>query len=191
MFDPRWLILLAALPACSAGGRREDPAGRAAQRLAFGDTIGNVVVDPGTYHFADPSLVLATAEGAGPRTLNISVESSVIPHISYTGTRTPSHSDLSAALGYDVALQITLIADSAVLVPIDAYYRCDAYPSYQKATYTVFGFGQTVQGTGVAYKPIGIYFDTCGCIGPDPCGAACSTGFPDGDTSSPSDRDGG
>jgi hypothetical protein len=43
----------------------------------------------------------------------------------------------------------------------------------------------------VAYKPVGVYFDTCGCIGPDPCGTACTSGYLSGDAPPQSDRDGG
>jgi hypothetical protein len=194
MIDPRWLLLLAALPSCSAGGRRGEPAGRAVEGWGIADSIGNVVIDPATYHFADPSVLLATAEGAGPRTLSVNVTTGVSPQVSYVGTRTPTRSELSAALGYNVSQTFELAADTTVLVPINAYARVDAYPSYQKATWVVFGFDQAVQGTGVVYKPIGVYFDTCGCIGPDPCGTNCADGFPPGEGPPPPElgaRDGG
>ncbi len=171
-------ILLSSLAACSAG--RGEPLGHADEALAPGFFIGNVVVDPASYHHVSPAELLTSAEGAGPRTLDVSVSASVSPEISFTGTCTsPTNSQLSTALGYSVTDTIVLTGDSSVLVPVNAYARVDAYPLYQRATWQIIGPGGVVAGSGVALKPIGVWFDTCGCIGPDPCGpGACIAGPP-------------
>jgi hypothetical protein len=178
MLDLRWPLLLAALAACSPGHRGGEPVGASDQALAPGFWIGNVAFDPATYHFDDPANLLMAAEGAGPRTLNVAVSTAMSPQIEFTGTHTPSHSDISKALGYDVTQTFQLTADSSVLVPVDAYARVAAYPTFQKATWTIFGLGTVPMGTGSTYKPIGVYFETCGCIGPDPCGTGCVSGAP-------------
>jgi hypothetical protein len=177
MRHSRWLWLFAALPACGAPGHGDPEAGAAPQGL-ISDlfVVGDVVVDPATYHWAAPDLLLASSEGAGPRTLDVSVSSAVTPHVSYTGTRTPSRSEISAALGWDVSQTVQLDAETSVLVPLDAYARVDAYPSYQRITWSLIALGQVVVGSGTTYKPIGVFFDTCGCIGPDPCGVGCVNG---------------
>ena len=170
-FLPLWLV------ACSPG---EHP-GEAAQALTPALTIGNVRIDPTTIHFNDPSTLLASAEGCGPRTLDISVSNSVAPQVSFTATYTPTDSDVSKALGYSVTQAISLGADSTVLVPINAYARCDAYPTFQRATFQIFSqswFGPMVVGTGSVLKPVGVYFETCGVLGTDPCGMGCVNGRP-------------
>ena len=176
MLGPRCMVLLVTLTACSAGDPRE-PLDGARQGLAPGFFIGNIVFDTTTYHWANPAQLLASGEGAGPRTLDIVVSSSVSPQVSWTGTHTPSHADISKALGYSVGTAIVLAAETSVLVPINAYARVSAYPTFQRATWEVMGFDE-VFGRGVSYKPIGVYFDTCGCIGIDPCGPGCTNGFP-------------
>ncbi len=178
MLFPRWMPLCAALAACSVGGRGGDALGVDTAALAPGFWIGNVQYDPTIVPFDDPGDLLMSAEGAGPRTLNVAVSTAVSPQIDFTGTHTPSHSDISKALGYDVTQTFQLTADSSVLVPVDAYARVAAYPTFQKATWVIFGLGTVPMGGGVTYKPIGVYFDTCGCIGPDPCGTACVSGVP-------------
>lgn len=178
MDHPRWLSLLVTLAACSPGTRDAEAVGRAVEAFGPGYYIGSVVVDPATYHYVTPNELLTTAEGAGPRTLDITVAASVSPTITFTGTRSPAHTELSAALGWDVSKSIELTADTSVLVPVNAYARIEAYPTYQKSTWTMVGFGQVPVGYGTTYKPVGVYFATCGCIGPDPCGTGCVNGFP-------------
>ncbi len=92
-----------------------------------------------------------------------------------TGTFTPTKSELSKALGYDVTETFGLSADSSVLIPVNAYARVEAYPAYQRATLTLGALCEvpTIVGSAVVLKPVGVYFATCGCIGPDPCGASC------------------
>ena len=75
----------------------------------------------------------------------------------------------------------TVQADSTVLVPVDAYARVDAYPTFQRAAYQVVGSdcpGQVVVGSGVALKPVGVYFSTCGIFGAPSCGIGCVGGVP-------------
>jgi hypothetical protein len=177
MIGARWMFVPFAIAGCSAD--RGEALGRAPLALAPGFCIGNVVIDPATYHNAVPAEVLMTAEGAGPRTLNVAVSAGVQPQITYVGTRTPSHEDISKALGFSVTQLFQLTADSSVLVPVNAYARVAAYPAYEKMTWEVVGPDLTIWGSGSTLKPIGIYFDTCGCIGPDPCTAnGCFPGPP-------------
>ncbi len=48
------------------------------------------------------------------------------------------------------------------------------------------GLGGVILGVGATYKPIGVYFSTCGCIGISPCNGSCASGFPNGDLPSSS-----
>jgi hypothetical protein len=161
------MLLALAIAGCSV--ERGEALGRAPLALAPGFFIGNVLVEPATYHTNSPANLLASAEGAGPRTLNVAVSTSVSPEVSYTGTRTPSHEDISKALGFSLTQTYLLSADSAVLIPVNAYARVEAYPAFQRVTWQVLGPDATVWGSGTAMKPVGIFFDTTGCIGLDPC----------------------
>ncbi len=71
-------VLVAAICSCSPGG--EAP-GVAAQAFCRGYGIFAVQVDPVTLHTDDPSQLLESAEGAGPRTLNLTVSTGVEPQI--------------------------------------------------------------------------------------------------------------
>ena len=187
----RWLPVLALPTFTACSPRATADLATARQGLLPGYRVGNVQIDPATYHWADPSTLLTSAEGAGPRTLDVSVATGVEPEIELTGTYTPTNSEISKAFGYDVTETIQLTAETSVLVPIDAYARVDAYPSWQKATFVVLGPGPFHFGGGAVYKPIGVYFDTCGCIGPDPCGTGCISGFPYSGGAAPTDPDAG
>ena len=191
MLNPRWLWLVVALPACSRGGRGDEVVGGVGEGLGPGYYIGDIAIDPNTYHWASPDELLTSAEGAGPRTLYVSVAAAVTPHIAFTGTHSPSHSDLSTALGWDVAASVQLSSETSVLVPVDAYARVDAYTTYQKTTWMMVGVGQVPIGMGATYRPIGVYYSTCGCIGPDPCGVGCVNDFPYGAASGAPAVDGG
>jgi hypothetical protein len=172
------LSSLSLLSSCSADGTL----GVASEALCHGGfAIANVQIDPTTIHGDDPHQLLTSAEGCGPRTLDLNVATSISPSISYTSTFTPTDSQLSTALGYSVSTSIILAADSSVLVPINAYARVDAYPTFQRATFQIVGQncpGTIVVGTGSALKPVGVYFETCGLIGTDPCGVSCVGGKP-------------
>jgi hypothetical protein len=165
--------------ACSAERGESAAVGSVAE--AYGPAYGiiNVAIDPHTYHFILPSELLMSTEGCGPRSLSLAVAVAVTPHISFVGTHTPSHSDLSSALGWDVSRSVELTADTVVLIPVDAYARLDSYTTYQKTTWTMVGLGGVTIGLGATYKPIGVFFSTCGCIGSDPC-SSCTPGFPPG-----------
>ena len=72
MHHSRWLWLVAALPACAAPGHGDPEVGAAPQGFVSDFfVVGDVVVDPATYHWAAPGLLLASSEGAGPRTEQI------------------------------------------------------------------------------------------------------------------------
>jgi hypothetical protein len=174
----RGCLLVVTLAGCSP--RTGEDLGSARQGLLPGFSVGDVQIDPETYHWSDPSTLLTSAEGAGPRTLDVSVSDAVAPQIMLTGTYTPTNSDISKALGYDVTETVQLTAETSVLVPVDAYARVSAYPTWQKATWVVLGPVPYPYGGGTVYKPIGVYFATCGCIGPDPCGTDCASNFPYG-----------
>jgi hypothetical protein len=174
---------LAACAACASPGG----AGLGAALEAFGSpscgsyVITGVQIDPTTYHWATPVRLLDSAEGYGPRTLDLVVASSVSPEWEATGTYTPTSSQISKALGYDVSETFYLQAETSVLVPVDAYARIDAYPTYQQATWQTLGTscpGQLIVGGGFAYKPVGVYFDTCGVLGTGPCGVGSVSGTP-------------
>lgn len=187
------MVLIVALTSCKGGGAAGEAPGVAAEAYCRSYGIFGVQVAPLTYHWTDPSKLLESAEGAGPRTLNLTVSSGVEPEDSGDGHLQPDQFEFSAALGYDVTQSITLSADSSVLIPIFAYARVDAYPSFQKAVVTIGADcgGPTVVGSAQVLKPVGVYFDTCGCISPDPCGASCSAGFPFGGAASPASPTGG
>jgi hypothetical protein len=174
------MCLSAVIPiACGSDGGGRAAVGSVAEPFLPASYVVNVAIDPATYHFAVPSELLMSSEGCGPRSLSLAVSASVTPHISFTGTRTPSHSELSAALGWDVARQVQLTADTVVLVPVDAYARVDSYTTYQKTTWALVGLAGVPLGLGATYRPVGVFFSTCGCIGSDPC-ASCAPGFPPG-----------
>lgn len=169
--------LLSTLSACT-----DEAVGVAAEALCHGGfAVINVQIDPTTYHDNDPRRLLTSAEGCGPRSLDLTVASSISPSIDYTSTYTPTDSQLSTALGYSVSSAIVLSADSNVLVPINAYARVDAYPTFQRAAFQIVGQncpGTIVVGAGTALKPVGVYFETCGVIGTDSCGMSCVGGKP-------------
>jgi hypothetical protein len=174
------MCLWALIPvACSADGDGRAAVGSAVEAFDAAYGIINVAIDPHSYHFAIPSELLVSTEGCGPRSLSLAVLTGVSPHISFVGTHTPSHGEISRALGWDVAKSVELTASTIVLIPVEAYARLDAYTTYQKTTWTMVGLGNVVLGLGATYRPIGVFFSTCGCIGPGPC-STCAAGFPPG-----------
>ncbi len=178
------LLIACCFVACSDPRAPLDgPAGVAEQPFCRGGfAVANVVIDPTTTYHTDPASLLVSAEGCGPRTLNLVVSTSLSPSVSYSGTYTPTDAQLTQALGYSVTATFTVEADSTVLIPVDSYARVDAYPTYQRAAYQVVGTdcpGQVVVGSGVALKPVGVFFSTCGVIGTPGCGYGCVGGVPD------------
>ena len=144
--------------------------------------VGAVTTEPGSFPMVDPDHLLASAEGCGPRTLNLSVSTSVAPEVSLTGTYAPQNSELSAALGYSVTDSLALTADSTVPVPIDGFAQVDAYPMFQRTTFQIMGTacpGDLPVGGGTALKPVGVLFTTCGIVGDPACdGFGCADGVP-------------
>jgi hypothetical protein len=79
--------------------------------------------------------------------------------VSTTVTQHPKESDLSAALNYNVADLYYLQASSAYTVTNGSYARLEAYINYARSAWVVREAGcGAVLGTGVSFKPIGVYF---------------------------------
>jgi hypothetical protein len=194
------------LPSVSCVDPREDPTnpadpdgpagiGESRDALCSGTIVGNVVIQPGTFHWEDPLHLITSAEGCGPQSLSVSVSTSVSPAVSVTSVHTPTESEISTALGYSVTETVSLTAGSTMLVPTAAYGWLEAYPTFQKSAWDVIGVNcygpgntpipQMVVGTGVAYKPVGVFFKAIraldcaavgGVIGPGPFPVVLPTG---------------
>ena len=80
-------------------------------------SIVNVVIAPGTYHWEEPAHLLNSAEGFGPRTISISVADSISPSASESSTYTPSDSEISSSVGYDISATFAIDASTSVFVP--------------------------------------------------------------------------
>ena len=82
MLDSRALLLatmlVAVSSACSDSRHEDMPSepdpGATQQAFCFNHTIVNVVVAPGTYHWEDPGHLLSAAEGFGPLSLNLAIQ---------------------------------------------------------------------------------------------------------------------
>ncbi|WP_437550553.1 hypothetical protein WME97_07175 [Sorangium sp. So ce367] len=82
----------------------------------------------------------------------------------------PSDDQITRAVGFDVSASVGLDATSVLFVPTAALARVSAYPVYQQYTWDIVsttGWNwethaaeTVVVGSGIAYRPIGIYFDT-------------------------------
>jgi hypothetical protein len=82
----------------------------------------------------------------------------------------PSDDQITRAVGFDVSATVALDATSVLFVPTAALARVSAYPVYQQYTWDIVstvGWNwethaaeTVVVGSGIAYRPIGIYFDT-------------------------------
>ncbi|WP_437984965.1 hypothetical protein [Sorangium sp. So ce117] len=82
----------------------------------------------------------------------------------------PSDDQITKAVGFDVSASVGLDATSVLFVPTAALARVSAYPVYQQYTWDIVsttGWNwethaaeTVVVGSGIAYRPIGIYFDT-------------------------------
>ncbi|XXX79384.1 hypothetical protein WMF30_11470 [Sorangium sp. So ce134] len=83
-------------PGSAAGGGARAGTGEARQALCQGLIIANVTVYPETYHWEDAAHLLSVSEGFGPRTLELSVASSVEPSVDVTGTATGTFPSASA-----------------------------------------------------------------------------------------------
>jgi len=136
--------------------------------------IEDVTFLPDTVYWDDPAHLISVAEGVGPRNLSLSIASTVAAEVSVTTTRTPADSEISAAVGFNVSQAFTLEANSTILVPTFGYARLEAYPLYQPIVWNIVcGRHGLTYGTGMVYKPIGVYFATTSveCL---PGGPVCS-----------------
>ncbi|MGK3968202.1 hypothetical protein WMF38_29075 [Sorangium sp. So ce118] len=92
------------------------------------------------------------------------------PSPGMAGNCTPSNAQISEALGFSVTESIALTASSTFFVPTAAFARVSAYPVFQKITWDVVSVGgwswgggaseTVVVSSGVALKPVGVYFAT-------------------------------
>ena len=138
--------------------------GAAQQGYCASHSIVNVKVAPGTYHWEDPAHLLNSAEGFGPRSLSITVSDSISPSASESSTYTPSNSEISSSVGYDISATFAIDASSNILVPFGGYARIQAFATFAMTTWDIVGtscVGAVDGGTGVSFKPVGVYFKTC------------------------------
>lgn len=147
-------------------GGSNDPhaVGTAQDAYCTNHAITNVVVLPGTYHWENPLHLLDSTEGFGPRTLSMTISDSISPSASESSTYTPTSSEISSSVGYDLSATFSIDASSSILVPFGAYARLEAFATFQVTTWNIVGtncFGAPDLGTGVSYKPVGVYFKTC------------------------------
>lgn len=173
MYDPQTDVLPDEL---------DEEVAEAGEAICGGRIIKNVAALPGTFHWENPAHLLGASEGGGPRDLYVSVSTSVTAEVSVTGTAKPKDSDLSASLGFNVSKEFSLEASSSILVPAFGYARLEAYPLYKRIGWDIVldkcGRGvDVVLGSGIVYKPIGVYFATSGveCV-PAGDGYGCATG---------------
>lgn len=157
-------LALLGLSACSA----PEP-GSAAQPFCSGIYVDHVVAEPATVAFVSPDCLVQAAEGWGPQTLGLSIEHDFSPQLSYTDIPSLSKSKnditrtVQRAVGFSVTQSIDLDATSLVQVPTDAYYRLEAYPTYQVVRWDLradaCGFSpDALLTSGAAYRPVGIDF---------------------------------
>jgi hypothetical protein len=151
-----------------AGTNAEDPGdprglGAAQQAYCTGHSIVNVVIAPGTYHWEDPLHLLNSAEGFGPRSISLTVTASLSPSSTESSTYTPTDSEISSSVGFDITATFAIDAATTVLVPFGGYARVEAYAAFQMTTWDILGtgcYGAVDTGTGVSFKPVGVYFKT-------------------------------
>lgn len=138
--------------------------GTAQEAYCASHSIVNVQIAPGTYHWEDPVHLLNSAEGFGPRNISITVSTSISPSASESSTYTPTNSEISTSVGYDLSATFAIDASTSVFVPYGAYARIQAYATFQMTTWDIIGtncVGAVDAGTGVSFKPVGVYFKTC------------------------------
>jgi len=134
--------------------------------------VVNVAIVPGTFHWEDPIHLLSSSEGFGPRTLSLAAATSVSPQIVVSGTYTPEDSEISSSLGFRVTKSVSLEASSSILVPTGAYAVLQAYVNYQQFTWDIWAgrcwtrgtpsLGPGIVGSGSTFRPVGIFFKSCG-----------------------------
>jgi hypothetical protein len=95
----------------------------------------------------------------GPRVLALTVAGFAGPLVSTTVTHRPKEADLSAALNYNVAELYYFQASAAYTVKDGSYARLEAYINYARSAWMVRDAEcGAVLGTGMSFKPIGVYF---------------------------------
>lgn len=167
-----WLAAtLAAVTAGCTDSRREaetnaPPVGSVQQPFCLTHTLVNVGVAPGTYHWEDPAHVLNSAEGFGPQSLGLAVSSSAETVSSSSTSYTPTDSQVSTAVGYDVHVATAINASTNVPVPFGGYKRVEAFASYKKSVWDNLdsncdGPDVLTVGAGYSFKPVGVYFKVC------------------------------
>ena len=167
-----WLAATpASVTAACTDSRREaetnaPPVGSVQQPFCLTHTLVNVGVAPGTYHWEDPAHVLNSAEGFGPQSLGLAVSSSVGTVSSSSTSYTPTDSQVSTAVGYDVQLSSTIAASTNIPVPFGGYKRVEAFASYKKSVWDNLdtncdGPDVLTVGAGYSFKPVGVYFKVC------------------------------
>jgi hypothetical protein len=167
------MMLAVSATACSgthgeAGTNAEDSResrglGSTQEASCTGHTIVNVVTAPGTYHWEDPLHLLNSVEGFGPLTIRLPISANLSP-FSESRIHTPTDSEVSSSVGFDITASFSVNASTTVRVPFEDYARVEAYATYQMTTWDILGdsaIDAVDTGTGVSYKPVGVYFKKC------------------------------
>jgi hypothetical protein len=154
---------LLAVSAASCSRRLEGPdgsaPGEAVEALAGTYCITDVVADGRTYHFDSPRWVLDAAEGLGPRVLALTIAGYASPLVTTTVGPLPQAGTVSAAVGYSLSEFYYVQASAAVTLDDGSYKRLEAYVNYARSAWVVREAGcGAVLGTGVSFKPVGVYF---------------------------------
>jgi uncharacterized membrane protein YgcG len=114
--------------------------------------------------------------------LGLSIQTSVASSSSTSTTHSPTDSEISTAVGYDVTEATSLQASTTVLVPFGGFKRVEAYPTYKKSVWDILDTNCTgpnvlTVGAGVSFKAVGVFFKVCaafdcslggGMVGGDP-----------------------
>jgi hypothetical protein len=157
-----WPALVFAVSAASCSRRldgAESALGQSVDPLVGACCITDVQTDGLTYHFDSPRFVLEAAEGLGPRVLALTVAGFAGPVVSTTVSPHPTEADITAAVGYSLGDFYYLQASSALTVDTNAQKRLEAYVNYARSVWVVREPGcGAVLGTGMSFKPIGVYF---------------------------------
>jgi hypothetical protein len=173
MSSTRAYLLAATVAAASActDSRREaasgpSPLGMIQQPFCLTHTLINVAVVPGTFHWEDPGHLLNSAEGFGPQALGLAISSSVDTTSTSSTSYTPTDSEISTAVGYDVRLSTAIEASTSVPVPFGGYKRVEAYASFKKSVWDNLdtncdGPDVFTPAAGFSFKAVGVYFKVC------------------------------
>ncbi|MFT3773948.1 MAG: hypothetical protein QM820_51930 [Minicystis sp.] len=154
-------LLAVSAARCSPPFEAPDPSapGEAAEAITGTYCITDVQTDPVTYHFDSPRWVLQAAEGLGPRVLALTVAGYAAALVTTTTTQRPKESEISTAVGYSLSEFYYLQASAAHTVDDRRFRRLEAYINYARSVWVIREAGcGAVLGTGVSFKPIGVYF---------------------------------